>query len=71
MLDDNNYWQFFENTGNLDAYLTYLEFKRLTSGEYADEVTDEVEVYDSQNQRRNLKRSENARLGQDADGADI
>ena len=66
----SNYWQFFENTGNLEAYLTYIEFRRLTSEENADEIIKEVDVYDSQNGRHNLKRSENARLGQDADGAD-
>ena len=65
-----NYWQFFENTGNLEAYLTYIEFCRLTSEENADEITEEVDVYDSQNGRHNLKRSENTRLGQDADSAD-
>ena len=66
----SNYWQFFENTGNLEAYLTYIEFRRLTSEENADEIIKEVDVYDSQNGRHNLKRSENARLGQDADSAD-
>lgn len=66
----SNYWQFFENTGNLEAYLTYIEFRRLTSEENADEIIKEVDVYDSQNGRHNLKRSENTRLGQDADGAD-
>ncbi len=65
-----NYWQFFERTGNLEAYLTYIEYCRLTQSENADEIIEEVDVYDSQNGRRNLKRSEDARLGQDADGVD-
>ncbi|MBQ2897307.1 MAG: YqzL family protein [Clostridia bacterium] len=69
-MNNENYWNFFRKTGNLDAYLTYIEFCRLTAGENADEIIEEVDVYDSQNERRNLKRSENARLGQDVDGAD-
>lgn len=69
-MSNTNYWQFFQNTGNLEAYLTYLEFRRLTEGENADEIINEVDVYDSEDGRRNLKRSENARLGQDVDGSD-
>jgi len=70
VMNGTDYWHLFQNTGNLEAYLTYIEFCRLTAQENADEIIEEVDVYDSQNQRRNLKRSENARLGQDVDGAD-
>ena len=30
-------WGFFEETGNIEAYLLYLEYKRLLDGEYAEE----------------------------------
>ncbi len=32
----NNGWGYFEETGNIDAYLLYLEYKRLVDGEYSD-----------------------------------
>ncbi len=34
----NNFWNFFEHTGQIEAYLTYLEFRRLTSKEFAEEM---------------------------------
>ncbi len=68
-MNSQNYWDFFKRTGNLEAYLTYMEFLRLTASENADEITDEVDVYDIQNKRRNLKRSEYERLGQDVDSS--
>jgi len=37
------YWSFFENTGQVEAYLTYLEFRRLTSTEFAEEMDKEQE----------------------------
>lgn len=32
----NNSWGYFEETGNIEAYLLYLEYKRLVDGEYSD-----------------------------------
>lgn len=70
-MSSDSLWQYFSNTGNLEAYLTYIEYRRLTAGENADEITNEVDVYDIENERRNLKRSEDARLRQNADSADL
>lgn len=69
-MNSENYWDFFARTGNLEAYLNYIEFLRLTSSENADEITNEVDVYDIQNERCNLKRSEHQRLGQDVDSTE-
>ena len=31
-MNSNPYWFYFESTGQIEAYLTYKEFLRLTSG---------------------------------------
>ncbi len=40
-------WNFFERTGNLEAYLTYLEYRRLTDSEFANEQeSHQADIYD-------------------------
>ena len=44
---ENYPWQFFERTGNIEAYLTYLEYRRLTDSEFAKEQdARQADIYD-------------------------
>lgn len=44
-----NGWEYFEETGNVEAYLLYLEYKKLMEGEYADEFMEKVEADEREN----------------------
>lgn len=55
----NHYWFYFQHTGQIEAYLTYIEYRRLTSKEFAEEFD---------NLQKERYGRENLRLGDQGDG---
>ena len=37
MNNANPYWFYFQHTGQIEAYLTYIEYRRLTSNEFSED----------------------------------
>ncbi len=65
-----NGWGFFQETGSVEAYLLYLEYKRLTEGEYSDEFLEKVEFDERENAGADYPRDELGRSGQDINSSD-
>ena len=64
----DNGWNFFRETGDIEAYLLYREWLKIVNGEYSEEFL-EIE-----NERKNegvdSEGSQHRGSGQDFDGAD-
>ena len=63
-------WNFFEKTGNIEAYLLYKEFKRILNNEYAEEISEEhVDSYEQETEGPYYPGDKRRGSGQDSDRA--
>lgn len=63
-------WNYFEETGNIEAYLLYLEYKKILDGEYADEIIEKVETDERKNEGIDSEGDQHGRSGQNPDNFD-
>ena len=66
-----NGWNYFERTGDVEAYLLYREFKKLMDNEYADDFYDDeeqVEEYEPETEGFDYQGDKRRRGRQDSYG---
>ena len=56
---EENAWKYFNNTGNIEGYLTYKILKKLGENEIAEEFYGEIQEIDTKINGDSYKRNEN------------
>ena len=67
----DNSWNFFQETGDIEAYLLYVEYKKLFNGEYSQEFMEMEQVMENEREDEGAYSSgdEYRGSGQDADSS--